>query len=49
MDKMKGYVLLMINAGVRSSVSERKKFSEFSLFSIENSSCAVMTRSNPER
>jgi hypothetical protein len=25
MDKMKGYVLLMINAGVRSSVSERKK------------------------
>ena len=25
MDKKKGYVLLLINAGVRSSVSERKK------------------------
>jgi hypothetical protein len=25
MDKRKGYVLLLINAGVRSSVSERKK------------------------
>ena len=25
MDKMKGYVLLLINAGVRNSVSERKK------------------------
>jgi hypothetical protein len=26
MDKRKGYVLLLINAGVRSSVSERKKY-----------------------
>ena len=25
MDKRKGYVLLLINAGVRSSISERKK------------------------
>jgi len=25
MDKGKGYVLLLINAGVRNSVSERKK------------------------
>jgi len=25
MDKGKGYVLLLINAGVRSAVSERKK------------------------
>jgi hypothetical protein len=25
MDKRKGYVLLLMNAGVRSSVSERKK------------------------
>ena len=25
MDKRKGYVLLLINAGVRSSVSERKQ------------------------
>ena len=25
MDKRKGYVLLLINAGVRNSVSERKK------------------------
>ena len=25
MDKMKGYVLLLINAGVRNSVSKRKK------------------------
>jgi hypothetical protein len=25
MDKRKGYVLLLINAGVRSSVNERKK------------------------
>jgi hypothetical protein len=25
MDKRKGYVLLLINAGARSSVSERKK------------------------
>ena len=27
MDKRKGYVLLLINAGVKSSVSERKKIS----------------------
>jgi hypothetical protein len=27
MDKKKGYVLLLINAGVRNSVSERKKIS----------------------
>ena len=27
MDKRKGYVLLLINAGVRNSVSERKKIS----------------------
>jgi hypothetical protein len=26
MDKRKDYVLLLINAGVRNSVSERKKF-----------------------
>ena len=26
MDKMKGYVLLLINAGVRNSVSERKTY-----------------------
>ena len=25
MDKRKGYVLLLINAGIRNSVSERKK------------------------
>ena len=29
MDKRKGYVLLLINAGVRSSVSERKKSLHF--------------------
>jgi hypothetical protein len=27
MDKRKGYVLLLMNAGVRNSVSERKKIS----------------------
>jgi hypothetical protein len=42
MDKRKGYVLLLINAGVRSSVSERKKISAAAPLRVMCRGCDLM-------